>query len=380
MAPRQIIHKKLKDGSWQICFYTNGRGSKRIKRKFALQKDALIWINEYEGNSHNSPLEKQATQRENINLRTEYELWKTHNKNHVSPSHFKRCEGMMNSILDYFKLQNINEFQITDMALFQQFLLDKGLANNTVNRNTELIKAIINHSVRLGRLQSNPFEHARKLPPIKKKETDYWSDEEAGSFLAYAKNRYENIPSKQWIYTAYLVCINTGLRGGELWGIKVSDIRPDRIIISRQFERTTRMLAPLKSKRTASQQFKIVPLNPYVKNELDAHIKRNSLHPDSLLFQNSKGGGIWHDSFVDMYHRDLERWGGKGIRMHDLRTTYITQLISNGFDLRTVMEIAGHTDIKTTIGYAKMVGRNIEKVSQGFSILPDSGSTSVTPS
>lgn len=79
-----------------------------------------------------------------------------------------------------------------------------------------------------------------------------------------------------------------------------------------------------------------------------------------------------------MYHRDLKRWGGKGVRFHDLRTTYITQLVSQGHDLRTVMEVAGHADIKTTMGYVKLVGQNIDKLAQSFSISPTSnGNTDV---
>lgn len=230
----------------------------------------------------------------------------------------------------------------------------------------------------MGRLASNPVSAARKLPPIKKKETDYWSDEEASSFLAYAKNRYEEMPKRRWIYTAYLLAINTGLRAGELWGLKVSDLRSDRIIVTRQFERTKRVFAPLKCKRTSAHQSKIVPLHHTVRQELEEHIQNNKLKPNDLLFTNSKGEGIWHDSFSDMYHRDLKRWGGKGVRFHDLRTTYITQLVSQGHDLRTVMEVAGHADIKTTMGYVKLVGQNIDKLAQSFSISPTSnGNTDV---
>lgn len=379
MAPRQINPKKLKDGQWEIYFYTNGKGSKRIRRKFPLRKDADAWIKTYlnEKGQETAPLSVETQDPESFIFKTEYEYWINGNKNHFSLSYLTRVEGIRKRLIEFFKDKPIYRYTITDFINLQNHLVGLGLAKQSVNRNTEVLKAVINYSVRAGRLRMNPIAAGKKLPPIKTKETDYWSEEEVRSFLNFAKHRYEIVkPERRWIFTAYLLAINTGLRAGELWGLKVSDLRADRILITRQFLTAEREFATLKCKRTSQDQVKIVPLNSYVKTELDEHIKRNGLKTDDLLFMNTKGEGIYHDSFADMYHRDLERWGGKVIRFHDLRTTCITQLVSHGVDLRTVMEVAGHSDIKTTIGYAKMVGQNIDKLSQSFSLTPTtSGNT-----
>jgi integrase len=379
MAPRIIAPKRLKDGTYEICFYTNGRGSSRIRRKFSLRKDADLWIKSYFDKVEGRESNPSILQLQTMNFASEYQVWKMSNQLSFSSSYKIRTEGIAKRIVLFFGPKPIHSYRISDVIDFQNFLKVEGLSNCTINRNTEVLKSVINHSVRLGRIASNPVAAARKLPPIKRKETDYWSDEEASSFLSYAKTRYESTPKRRWIYTAYLVAINTGLRAGELWGLKVSDLRADRIIVTRQFERTMREFAPLKCKRTSTLQSKIVPLHNSVRLELDEHIQRNKLKPTDMLFTNSKGEGVWHDSFSDMYNRDLERWGGKGVRFHDLRTTYLTQLVSQGYDLRTVMEVAGHADIKTTMGYVKLVGQNIDKLAQSFSISPtSSGNTDVT--
>ncbi len=36
-------------------------------------------------------------------------------------------------------------------------------------------------------------------------------------------------------------------------------------------------------------------------------------------------------------------------RLHDLRHTFITDLVTKGFDLKTIMEITGHKDIRMLI-------------------------------
>ncbi len=38
---------------------------------------------------------------------------------------------------------------------------------------------------------------------------------------------------------------------------------------------------------------------------------------------------------------------------HDLRRTFITRLLDNNVDLNTVRQMAGHSDISTTIRYDK---------------------------
>ncbi len=43
-----------------------------------------------------------------------------------------------------------------------------------------------------------------------------------------------------------------------------------------------------------------------------------------------------------------------GFKLHSLRHTFATQLIDRGVDVLTVSKILGHSDIKTTMIYAKV--------------------------
>ncbi len=38
---------------------------------------------------------------------------------------------------------------------------------------------------------------------------------------------------------------------------------------------------------------------------------------------------------------------------HDMRRTFITQLLEKGIDLNTVRQLAGHSDVSTTVRYDK---------------------------
>lgn len=82
-------------------------------------------------------------------------------------------------------------------------------------------------------------------------------------------------------------------------------------------------------------------------------------------------GSINHDNFVKrIFRRDLKEWGGKKIRFYDLRHTATTLMIASGIDLKTVQEICGHGDIKTTMNYVHLLSNSIRETARKFSVLP----------
>ena len=48
------------------------------------------------------------------------------------------------------------------------------------------------------------------------------------------------------------------------------------------------------------------------------------------------------------------------VKFHDLRATFITQMLNNGVALSKVMAIVGHSSLKTTQGYLRLSGKDVE--------------------
>ncbi len=61
------------------------------------------------------------------------------------------------------------------------------------------------------------------------------------------------------------------------------------------------------------------------------------------------------------------------VKFHDLRATFITQLLLKGVSLAQVMAIVGHAELKTTNRYLRVLGTDLDGVTDklGFSLPQD---------
>lgn len=63
-----------------------------------------------------------------------------------------------------------------------------------------------------------------------------------------------------------------------------------------------------------------------------------------------------------------EEIGITQVKFHDLRATFITQMLNNGVPLSKVMAIVGHSSLKTTQGYLRLSGKDIEGATEDLNI------------
>ena len=411
MKPIKVV---TSDGTikWEVRVRTDGRGSKRLRRRFDKKIDAddfLSGMSVQKKELKDSGL--GAKPFEDTTFSAEAAEWLAHGEMHFRPSHLRRVKGILEELLPRIgsltpnqitpkflgKLQRelkTTTFVKTDLSKKRKVPLkpvsskrkkkDKVIvpklpANATVNLKTEVITSVLNFSAKEKRIPFNPVAGFSKLPDDAG-EMLFWEGAETASFLKFANAKYPPGSEKRWIYIVYLTTLNCCLRAAEVWGLQPRDITDKQtLFVRRQWIAVIKDFGLLKSK-DGRDSFRHVPCNRIVRAELESWIERQGIAPSETIFQTNQGNPIDHNNFYKrIFERDLREWGGKKIRFHDLRHTGTTLLIGAGVDLKTVKEICGHENIETTMRYAHLLGGMVTQVAQTFSILPAQASHDPEP-
>ncbi len=206
----------------------------------------------------------------------------------------------------------------------------KGLSAKTVRNINQVISSAMDLAVAQKIILENPT-NACSLPRVEHKEMHTISSEQLQAFLEEAK--------RSDVYEMYYIELSTGLRRGELLGLKWEDIDMQQGIIRvrRQISRIDGKIveAPLKTKNS----YRTVTISPQAIEVLKAQkVKTN----DQYVFPSPNGGPISPDSVNNMLKRVLERAGIPKVRFHDLRHTFATLALQNGVDIKTVSGMLGH--------------------------------------
>ena len=360
---------KTKDGEirWEVRVYVDGRGSKRIRRRFEKKIDAEIFL--FDSDRKKEEVSRSVSGESTFEGRyffTEADEWLEENETRFSVGHLIKARAVLKWMKETYGNILVQDVTAKFLTKYQREELGRGSSPATVNRKTEIMMAILNSSVRARRIPFNPAVGFRKLPK-KQPEMKFWTESEAKSFLASMNLLYPLGSSRRWRYLAYLVAISTGLRAGELWGLRKSDIDEPRQVlkVQRQYHRITRTFEIPKGKKPRS-----VPLVKEAIKELKVWCAQMRIGNNDTIFMTINRDPIRHDRVTKkLFPQDVKKWGGRKIRFHDLRHTAISLLITKGVDLKTVQVIAGHQNVTTTMEYSHLAPSAVNDVINKLNIL-----------
>ena len=192
----------------------------------------------------------------------------------------------------------------------------------------------------------NPTTHL-KIPHMIEKPRDSFTIEEVRLILAFAVH-YENRRTAVGIMTLLL----TGIRRGELLGLKEGDITDHTLTVNRGvfLQRNHPCVEEYMAKTVGS--LRTIPLVPEL-----AYLLRTLPHTGEFLFSTKNGSLMNPRNFsrdYDRFFRQLREAEPdvRRLSMHCCRHTFATLTRECGADLRVLMELLGHTDIKTTARYS----------------------------
>ena len=255
------------------------------------------------------------------------EVWmENYAKVKLRPSTFKTSQGFLkNHIKPQIGSIPLADLTSLDLQRFYKHLLDggrvdrieakkkpKGLAPKTVRNIHQMICSAYNLAIEQCLVTKNPTQGCA-LPKVEHKEMKTLTADQLSAFFQEARD--------SGVYELYYLDLATGLRRGELLGLKWTDIDLDRGIlkiqraISRQNGNVVE--APLKTKNA----YRTLPLSADAIDVLKA--QKNKVGSSEWVFPSPTGGPMSPDSVLHMLQRVLKRAGLPRIRFHDLRHPYV---------------------------------------------------------
>ena len=207
----------------------------------------------------------------------------------------------------------------------------RGLSPKTVRNIHQILSSALKLAQEQRLILTNPAEGCA-LPKTEHREMKTLPMEQLQSFLREAKD--------SGVFELYYLELATGLRRGELLGLKWEDIDLEHgdLRVRRQIARINGKVveAPLKTKNA----YRTLPLAEDTISILNEQKKKVGSSP--WVFPSATGGPISPDSVLHMLHRVLKRAGLPEVRFHDLRHTFATLALQNGVDVKTVSGMLGH--------------------------------------
>lgn len=180
------------------------------------------------------------------------------------------------------------------------------------------------------------------------------------------------------MYIPVLLAGTTGLRAGEICGLKWKDLDHEnktmRIQRAKDFDNTLKVPKTKASKR-------MIHLMDWVVEDL----KKHQLSQKSKRLQFGKayiksdfvctlddGTPISTNYLTKTFPRKIKQHNFSKIRFHDLRHSFATISLANGVHPKVVQEILGHSNIQVTLStYSHVIpvvhSESMSKITQAFS-------------
>lgn len=218
------------------------------------------------------------------------------------------------------------------------------------------IHASLDQAVKLGYLPRNPVD-ATTRPKGKQREMQILTVEEIRRFLEVAQEHR--------LYPAFLLLATTGMRRGEVLGLKWGDVDWEHGTVTVKRTLSWVQGKPVFQEPKTSGSARTIPLPPSTLEALREWRRewieeRMKLGPDwtetDLVFPSEVHTPMHPRNFLRAYKGILEKAGLPSVSLHALRHSYATMLLATGENPRVVQEMLGHTSISTTLGiYSKVL-------------------------
>lgn len=332
------------DGRWVAAITVQG---KQVTKYCKTKRECQEWIKQQQALLDNG-VDLIAAQ---VTVATFLDEWLVAHSASVRDSTIIQYRQIVNQhikpTLGSIKLKDLRPDQI-------QRLYNQKLSSRVSNRSVQLIHGVLhcalNYALRQGLLGRNPSDPVEK-PRQRRPEIKTLNDQQARAFLLASRTSRHA--------TLYYVAITTGLRQGELLGLKWSDLDwgKKQVYVQRQVKRIPKQGIQFLEPKTHTGR-RIIELGSATIAHLREHLKQQALERQiagerwqehDLIFPSTTGTPMDCHNLLKDFKELLRQCNLPEIRFHDLRHTAATLMLQQNVHPKVVQERLGHADISLTL-------------------------------
>lgn len=252
----------------------------------------------------------------------------------------------------YLKENNIKEIKNIEYNVIRKYLSylhDNKYESTSVSRKISALRSFFKYNIKEKVITNNPMTLISN-PKKEKKLPKYLNYEEIEKLLnSIEMNKKEGIQERLIIELLY----STGIRVSELVNIKIKDIKikENQINILGKGNKERIVLFGEKAKEIIK-----IYLNAY-KDEFIGNIS------NQYLLINKKGKQLTTNK-IELIVKDVLKKSALKLNIspHTLRHTFATHMLDSGADLKSVQELLGHENLKTTSIYTHISNERLKHI------------------
>ncbi|WP_100408426.1 site-specific integrase [Bacillus solitudinis] len=327
---------------------------KQVKRRgFASKKDAELTLSEIKLELERN---KEISNIANLKFKSFITQWFNAKKIKLKPSTINNYEDQLHyNILPYLgevKTKEINE------EIIQNYITtlhtERGLAPATIRSAYGMVVEVLKRAIKK-RIITEDFLSDISLPREVKR-IRVWTEDDIYTFLE-APKRILNLTRH---YIGFVISVQTGMRMGELLGLRWKDIDfENKIIHIRQtLARNNDDSFDFSDEGKTASAIRSIYVSQTLITELKKHkslidneimINGNSYLNYDLVICTRIGNWVHPNNFRRAFKVTINQLDVPKIRLHDLRHSHATFLLSKQVNPKIIQERLGHKNVNITL-------------------------------
>lgn len=269
--------------------------------------------------------------------------------NHIAPQ------------IGLYKLSELNTAILQDFFNYEMEYGNKkdgtGLSAKSLHNIKLMLHKSLKKAVELELIRNNYAEFV-ELPHVKKPQIHILSQFEYTQLIQELNHSDENL------YFGVYLSMSTGMRLGEVLGLRWSDVDLDNDVL--HINRTVNRLKTLEGdKKTAlvidtpksESSIRDIPFGKSLHNEfikyrdkMQSRLNIRHIRKSDYVLMLRRGHPVEPKTMQDVFKRIENAAGvGENVTFHGLRHTFATRAVEKGVDIKTLSVLLGHSDVSFTL-------------------------------